>query len=363
VSEKDAASKAAQALSKRGASKGGRARANVLDAEERSEIARKASEKRWAKTKKKDAPEDAPPTELPVKKSAPPAPAQDDLPYSAFPGKLMMGNLELECHVLNDKRRVLTAREVVRALRGTRSNPPGIQRYLDALPDFRPGMFDDRTMRFRIPGLPQVATGMEATVLIDMCDMYITASENGSLRSNQEGLVTQSWIIMRASSKVGIEALIDEATGYQEVREKRALQVKLQAFIADDMQKWVKTFPDEFWEELARLEGIRYQARHRPLRWGAYVLKFVYQAMDEDVAAELKKRNPNPRYKRNLHQLLRDYGKDQLHQQLGGVIAIMRECNDMKEFRARFERVFERKDQLRIVDVDWDAMLPKAEAA
>lgn len=357
MSDQDAASKAAKALSKRGASKGGRARASVLTAEEKSEIARKAAQNRWAKQREREgvAAPPAPPDEPPPQKAETKA---DNLPYSAFPGTLMMGNLELECHVLNDSRRVLTAREVVRALRGTRSNPPGIKRYFDALPEYRPGMFDDRMMRFRIPGLPQIATGLEATVLIDMCDLYIAADENGTLKSNQAGLVKQAWIIMRASSKVGIEALIDEATGYQEVREKRALQVKLQAYIADDMQKWVKTFPDEFWHELARLEGIRYQARHRPLRWGAYVLKFVYRAMDEDVAAELKKRNPNPHHKKNLHQYLRDWGKDQLHQQLGGVIAIMRQCNDMNEFRARFETVYERKGQGRLGDFDWDALLP-----
>lgn len=345
MTESTETSKAAQALSKRGASKGGRARANVLTGEERREIAQKASRARWDKEGKAKATEAAPPAVPPTETPAAVAPAGDDLPFSAFPGTLLMGNLELECHVLNDGRRVLTAREVVRALRGTRSNPPGIQRYYDALPDYRSGMFEDRTMGFRIPGLPQVATGLEATVLIDMCDMYIAADENGVLRSNQGGLVAQSWIIMRSCSKVGIEALIDEATGYQQVRERRALQVKLQAFIADEMQDWVKTFPDEFWEELARLEGIRYSARHRPLRWGGYVMKFIYNAIDPDVAAELKRRNPKPHHGQNLHQLLRDHGKDKLHQQLGGVIAVMRECRDMNEFRSRFDRVFEKRNQ------------------
>jgi hypothetical protein len=76
------------------------------------------------------------------------------------------------------------------------------------------------------------------------------------------------------------------------------------------------------------------------------------------VAAELKKRSPKPQHGKNLHQYLRDWGKDQLHQQLGGVIAIMRQCNDMNEFRARFETVYERKGQGRLGDFDWDALLP-----
>jgi hypothetical protein len=45
-------------------------------------------------------------------------------------------------------------------------------------------------------------------------------------------------IIVRACAKVGIIALVDEVTGYQQIRTKRALQLKLQAFIADDMQEW-----------------------------------------------------------------------------------------------------------------------------
>lgn len=345
------ASKAAKELSERGASKGGRARANVLDKEERREIASKAGKARWAKKRAEEGADEVVAATVPAEPVETASFGPQNVPFSAFPGKLMMGNLELECHVLNDGRRVITASEIVRILRGTNSKPSSPQRYFDSIPDYRENMFADRSMLFRVPGRPQLATGFEATVLIDMCDMYIAADENGNLKSNQAGLVKQSWVVMRACSRVGIEALIDEATGYQEVRQKRALQVKLQAFIADEMQDWVKTFPDEFWEELARLEGIHYRARHRPLRWGGYVLKFIYNAIDPDVAKELKKRNPKPHYKENLHQLLRDYGKDKLHQQLGGVIAIMRECKDMDEFRSRFERVFAKRNQMAF---DWD---------
>ena len=78
---------------------------------------------------------------------------------------------------------------------------------------------------------------------------------------------TAEIIVRSFSAKVGIIALVDEATGYQKVREKRALQLKLQAFIAEEMQEWARMFPDEFWFELARLEGVHYSPRHRPLRW------------------------------------------------------------------------------------------------
>jgi hypothetical protein len=342
---KGKATKAGKELAKRGASKGGRARASVLTSQERSEIARAASRARWGKADDADPP-------IPPEAVEPPADGpDDDLPYSMFPGTLPIGDKELECHVLNDNRRVLTARAVVRALRGTTSNPPGIQRYLDALPAYVPGMFESRTVSFRIPGLPQIAMGFEATVLVEMCEMYLAAREAGTLKPNQRKLAAMAEIILRACAKTGIIALIDEATGYQKVREKRALQVKLQAFIADDMQEWVSTFPEEFWQELARLEGVRYQARHRPLRWGGYVMRFVYDSIDPDIGQKLREINPNPHYKRNHHQWLREHGRDKLHRQLGGVIAVMRECKDMAQFKSRFHRVFDQKDQL-----EFDAM-------
>jgi hypothetical protein len=89
-----------QEMSKLGAAKGGRARASVLTAEERSEIAREGARARWAKAGKGIAEASPAPAE--------PVVAPEDLPYSAFPGKLQMGDVELECHVLSDGRRVLT---------------------------------------------------------------------------------------------------------------------------------------------------------------------------------------------------------------------------------------------------------------
>ena len=68
-------------------------------------------------------------------------------------------------------------------------------------------------------------------------------------------------------------------------------------------------FPEEFWLELARLEGIRYSARNRPLRWGKYVMMFVYDAIDKDVGRELRKKNPTPRFLKNHHQWLKNLAK------------------------------------------------------
>lgn len=60
---------------------------------------------------------------------------------------------------------------------------------------------------------------------------------------------------MRVFARVGITALVDEATGYQYDREKNELQKILKAYIAEDLLPWQKRFPDIYYKELFRLNG------------------------------------------------------------------------------------------------------------
>ena len=111
-------------------------------------------------------------------------------------------------------------------------------------------------------------------------------------------------------------------------------------------------FPEEFWFELARLESIHYSPRSRPLRWGRYVMMFVYDAIDGDVGKELRKKNPNPRYLRNHHQWLKKFGREKIRDHLNQVLGVMKTCRDMSEFNRKFGSVFKKNPaQLSFFDV------------
>lgn len=343
MSDKQDANPEAKKWSELGAAKGGKARANVLTPQERSDIARRAVRSRWAKEGKLKNTEEADknvdePDQLEDSVDKP------EIPYSMFPGTLQIGDVELGCHVLSDGRRVLTQGEVVRAITGG-SDTSNLTRYLERNPltkDLNPTM-----IRFTVPSLPTAAVGLEAPVLIEICDKYLEARDKKLLKGRQYSLAARAEVVIRACAKVGIIALIDEATGYQKLRAERALRLKVQAFIAEDMQEWARMFPEEFWYELARLEGVRYSARSRPLRWGKYVMMFVYDAIDPDIGRELRRKNPNPRFSRNHHQWLKQFGRDKVHDQIQSVVTIMKLCDDMDEFREKFARVF-RKTPLQL---------------
>jgi hypothetical protein len=333
----DEASEAAKTLSKLGARKGGRARAEVLTGSERSMIAKKAATARWAKEDAPDGIDD---------EDDQPIATQGATPFSLFRGTLTINDVSFECHVLNDHRRVLTQREVVRVVSGGRISG-NLSRYLQRIPLYDESLLAGRTVQFRVPaqGATSIAIGYDATLLIEICDLYLQARDADLLRSSQMHLARMAETVVRACAKVGIIALIDEATGYQQIRAKQALQLKLQAFISDDMQEWAKMFPDEFWFELARLEGIRYSPRSRPIRWGKYVMAFVYDAIDGDVGLKLREINPGPQKGKNHHQWLKDFGREKVNNQIYGVIAIMKLCDDMQEFRRKFDRVFKKANQ------------------
>ena len=57
-------------------------------------------------------------------------------------------------------------------------------------------------------------------------------------------------------AKVGLIALVDEATGYQYEREEDALQMKLKLYLqSEEIRKWEPTFPDELWKDSADLRS------------------------------------------------------------------------------------------------------------
>lgn len=337
---------AAKELGKLGAAKGGRARANILTKEERSSIAREAARRRWIKAGTAKQIESSPQQSPEAGPDAALVPFVDEMPYSMLPGVLTIGDIDLEVHVLNNLKRVLTQREVVRVISGGRESG-NLGRYLERNP-LTANNFDlGPTLQFKIPGTGLTANGFEATVLVEICQKYLEAREQGLLRGRQLLLAKQAEIVVRACAKVGIIALIDEATGYQKIRADRDLQLKLQAFIADDMQEWARMFAPEFWIELARLEGIHYSPRSRPLRWGKYIMAFVYDAIDKDVGNELRKKNPNPKFLQNHHQWLKEFGRQKVHDQVTRVITIMKLCENMDEFRSKFKKLFKKpNDQM-----------------
>jgi hypothetical protein len=190
----------------------------------------------------------------------------------------------------------------------------------------------------------KMAVGYEATLLVDICDLVLAARDDGVLTGKQLAVAKQCEILTRAFAKVGIIALVDEATGYQEIRTRRALEEILDEFISKELRKWAKTFPDDFYKEMFRLRGWQYVpfSVKRPSVVGRYTEDLVYERLAPGVLEELKRKNPKTSkgYRKHKHfqWLTENIGHPRLREHLTAVIALMKAATTWSQFYRLVQR-------------------------
>lgn len=295
----------------------GRARADSMSASKRSAIAKKAAESRWSK----------------------------NLPSATYTGEIKIGDASIGCAVLEDETRLLTQSDMMRAL-GRARQAKG-RAFYDAdenLPAFltaknlRPYISSDlhvasSQIEFRLPNGGR-AFGYRAEMLPKVCEVYLKARDAGALLPSQKHVATQADILIRGLANVGIVALVDEATGYQRDRAVDALAKILEEFVAKELRPWVKTFPEEYYEELYRLRDLEFpeDSVKKPAYFGHLTNDIIYKRLAPGVLKELKKKTPKGttgRHKQQLHRRLTDeVGHPKLVSHLDAVVSIMRIADD-----------------------------------
>ena len=336
---------AAAEMGRRGGMKGGAARAAGMTPEERSLAAKKAAAMRWAKAPAELASLGQPPTPQDAAGYRD-EPGSHPSPFAKFPGELQLGGNPIDCYVLDTGDRVISLRAVVKALANVDSSSLADYVSIEGLKPFlNSDLLLAETLDFHIPGTQFRGKGITAERFLDICNAYVAALQAGALRTDrQRENAIRCSIVLGACAKVGLIALIDEATGYQYERAEDALQVKLRAFVADELREWEKTFPDELWEQFGRLTNWKGSLHKRPKWWGQLVMELIYHALDPDVAKYLKENKPKPYHGMNYHQwMTADVGLRNLIPHIHQVIGIARTCSDMRELRDRVAEQYGRE--------------------
>jgi len=325
-------------------SKGGHARADKLTPEERQRIARRAAEARWG----------------------------IDIPKATHAGIITIAGQEIACAVLEDGRRVITQETFLSAVgRSPKGKGGQVVDSPDGLPPFiaadniKPFVSEElrrstAPIVFR-PISGTKAFGYLATLLPMVCEVYLEAKDQKKTTKQQEHIVKACSMLIRGLARVGIVALVDEATGYQEVRDKRALQAILDRYLRHEFAAWAKRFPDEFYQEMFRLRGWTWRGMkvNRPQCVASYTKDLVYKRLAPGILKELEERNPvepNGRRRSAHHQwFTEDVGHPALAQHLHAVLALMRATpdQDWETFTRMIDRALPRRGssvQLDIVD-------------
>ena len=312
-----------------GKARGGQARAKKLSASKRSAIAKKAAASRWE--------------DLPIAVCA----TSEGRP-------LRIADIELECYVLEDGMRLLSQAGFLSALgrhrkaNVRREKVPAILQGKAISPFICEDTLQKSTpIAFRTPhGIR--ASGYRAELLPKVCEVYLKARDAKVLPRNQLHVAKQADVLMRGLAHVGIIALVDEATGYQDLRARNALALILEQFIAKELQAWVRTFPDDYYRGMFQLRGLQFPEDNvkRPQYFGMLTNDVVYARLAPGVLDELKKVTPrsatgNLRHK-YFQRLTTNIGYPKLREHLGSVVTIMKLSNSWREFMDNLDRLHPR---------------------
>ena len=320
---------------------GGKARAASLTSDQRKKIAKQAAEKRWS------------------------------TPIAKHTGSLMLGDIELPCAVLSDGTRVITETAFMSGMGMYRSGALSVRRepgehgaqvplylaFKNLIPyiNMHLGNVHELTLKYRTER-GSIAHGIKADLIPKICDIWIDAQDDGVLGARQEKIANKAKLIMRALAHVGIIALVDEATGFQKERAVDALAKILEQFIAKELQPWVKTFPDGFYEELFRLRGLQYPEHKvkRPQYFGHLTTDIIYRRLAPAVLDELKRATPKDKKGRNKNKLFQkltpEIGNPKLREHMASILTIMRLSESYDDFQVKLDKIHPRFNETEQLD-------------
>lgn len=273
-----------------------------------------------------------------------------------YEGTLNLGENKLPCYVLEDGTRVLSGRKMQEILKVVDGNISGTK-----LPQFlsnsilKPFIFSDKDPAHFDPIIcfkgKQQINGYEATVLTDICEAILRARRSGvKMTERQQIVANQCEILLSSFAKIGIIALIDEATGYQNEREHFELQKILSAYISEEILKWQLTFTDDFYREVYRLWGLPFipkYIKNKPSFIGKLTTKYIYDLLPDGVVDKIKEKTGKTdkgNWKYKWHQSLTpEIGREHLKKQIIEVTTLMSISKSKSEFNELFERKYNAK--------------------
>lgn len=310
--------------------KGGIARSKSLDTERRSEIAKKAATARWS---------------LPE--------TSGRMPEANTAGALVIGDTEIDCYVLKDRRRLIHKRAMARAIGLKSEGGNALMKTLSrkslgsVIPQELRGKIDNPIIFKPLNGDP--AHGYEATVLIDLCDALMVGKD--LLHPSQKFLAYQAEIILRAAAKVGIIALVDEATGFFEDKRKDEYRELWQQFIRENYARYEQEFPSALFDVFYQVYGLKrknIKSTQHPKFFGQLMRKYIYKPLASSNGAileELDRKNPvvyangGRRYK--LFQFLsEEIGLPALRAHIWQTVAIGKLSSTKAQFDRNFYKAF-----------------------
>jgi len=210
------------------------------------------------------------------------------IPKATHSGILNIGGQEIACDVLEDGRRILRQKTFLSVMgrgkiggsqrRGSASTNLPVFLVANNLTPYLEQKIIEGSAPIHYKAVDgKKLIGYEANLLTAACKVYVKADDDNALQSQQIPIANVCRSILYSLASVGIVALIDEATGYQEARALDELQKSLDKYISEELREWTQKFPKEFFKQVYRLHGWEYPklGKNHPQYVGQLINKYV----------------------------------------------------------------------------------------
>jgi hypothetical protein len=302
---------------------GGARRAEILPADRRMEIARRAAEVRWGlKATHK----------------------------GSFKEEF---GIDVDCYVLDDpqKTAVISQRGMGEAL-GLYRAGNAITRFLstkaitkiagaELIAKFEnPIKFQWGTGGAEAP--PSTVHGFDVTLLIDLSNAIIAAESGGTLPPQHQKIARQAQIIVGASAKSGIQGLVYRLAGYNPTAEEVIAAFKM--YVQEEARKYEREFPNELYREWHRLYQIPVPVRGKPWQFKHLTVKHIWFPLAKsngkilELVRALKAKDGDRQKK--LFQFLNEVGARALSRHIGRVQEIAETSISAAEYETRINDRF-----------------------
>lgn len=266
--------------------------------------------------------------------------------------KIVFGEIEIQCYVLEDETRVLTLRTLQSGIGMSEGGGKGGARKIPALMSRlkEKGIeimdLDARAnnpIQFVSPS-GKIADGYDAKMLPDICAVLINADRKGKLDARYSDIAERAATMQHGFATMGIIWLVDKVTGYDDFKKASDMGRIIEAFVENEMRPYVSKFPPEFYRELCKLRGVPYDPKSvkRPLYFGHLTNNIIYSRLAPGVWKELKAKAKSSTAVMNphLHRFLTsDVGDPRLQAVITTNVTVMRLSDDWADFLLKLDRV------------------------
>ena len=249
-------------------------------------------------------------------------------------GALAIGDIQIECYVLDDKTRVITNRGAVKALTANGAKKAGadsgnLTRYMAGLPKRFAALESGQEIAFATSA--GRATGRSAAWFVALCNAYVDAYFAGELKANQAHLAANARAIISAAATVGIEDMIDEATGFIADADDSATTRFIKHLFREDPRRWQRFWPADVVREMCRTFRIR-QEQAFPAPLLGVIGKLYRERFGDDGHDELLRINPPGRDRNMHHQHFTDELFGFIQTDMGAIRALLMASSSKAQF-------------------------------